>query len=45
MISFLARTQTVRSTEPHGTCDGLYALGPGRGTIKRHGLVVIGVSL
>jgi hypothetical protein len=25
-------------------CDGLYMLGPGSGTIRRHGLVGVGVS-
>ena len=26
-------------------CDGLYRLGPGSGTIRRHGLVGVDVSL
>jgi hypothetical protein len=27
------------------SCDGLYMLGPGYGTIRRYGLVIVGVAL
>jgi hypothetical protein len=31
--------------QPESLCDGMYMLGPGSGTIRRCGLVGIGVSL
>ena len=33
------------SKRREGKCDGLYMLGQGSGTIRRCGLVVVGVSL
>jgi hypothetical protein len=35
----------VSSIYFHGSCDGLYMLGPGSGTIRRYGLVEVGLSL
>ena len=35
----------VSSIYFHGSCDGLYMLGPGSGTIKRCGLIGGGVAL
>jgi hypothetical protein len=29
----------------YGSCDGLYMIGPGSGTIRRCGLVEVGVAL
>ena len=45
MLVYYIYAMPVVNRRSLGTCDGLYMLGPGNGTIRRCDLVGVGVSL